>query len=691
MTQDFSGRNLQGRCFKNQDLTAANFCHADIRGADFTNTILKDANFSYAKAGLQRRWATALFIISLILSVLSGFIAAWAGMYAGSKLADSELTISARIFTIILMFAVFCSIAAIRQGIGAGLRTVGLTMLLIIQLAIALNLVLTVTGSETEMVGVAMAVNRAGTLAGVVAATWTLIYTLGGSVAVAGATSGAISVFGTIGGTVAWAVAGTTAGVLAVIGGLKVAGYLPATVVFAGVSTLLGGYIAIRITAGDEKFSLIRRLVVVCNTTGGTNFQGADLTEANFTQAILKNTTLSNAILNRTCWFHAKKVNLARVDGTILTDSAVQDLVVTKNGDNKSFVGRSLKGANLAGADLCNANLTEADISQATLQQACLEGANLTKTQALGTNFNKAKFTGACLEAWNVDNTTQLDQVDCDYVYLLNNQQERRPSSGKFASGDFTKLFQEVLHTVDLIFRNGIDWKAFTYSFKKLQVENEDIELSIQSIETKGDGVVIVKVNVPADDNKAKLHSEFTQNYQVALEAVKERYQAELKSKDEQIAIYRQHQADLQEAIKLIAIRPVSVLETSKQVEGKLALIKISKGDFKQGFPVTLRIGVEGTLPFTETVGELSSNPALLRQYKRWQTAYQKTLKAYFRLDVPATQVTNISRSEFTKVCHEQAEVLRKQLNSWLNCQQFRSIKERLLEQLMTTEEIRVI
>ena len=166
MTQDFSSKNLRGCCFKGQDLTKANFCNADIRGADFSNAILKNTNFSHAKAGLQRRWTTTLFIISLILSVLSGFIAAWAGMYAGSKLVDSQLTISARVSGIILVFVVFCLITAIRQGIGAGLRTLGFTVLLVIQLAIASNLVLTVTGSETEMVGVAMAVNRAGALAG---------------------------------------------------------------------------------------------------------------------------------------------------------------------------------------------------------------------------------------------------------------------------------------------------------------------------------------------------------------------------------------------------------------------------------------------------------------------------------------------------------------------------------------------
>ncbi len=94
--------------------------------------------------------------------------------------------------------------------------------------------------------------------------------------------------------------------------------------------------------------------------------------------------------------------------------------------------------------------------------------ANLTRVQALLTDFTSASFIGTCLEYWNINSSTKLDDVICDYIYRRQGQQERRPCNGNFAPGEFTKLFQKSLETVDIIFRNGIDWDAFAYSFKKL-------------------------------------------------------------------------------------------------------------------------------------------------------------------------------------------------------------------------------
>ncbi len=103
---------------------------------------------------------------------------------------------------------------------------------------------------------------------------------------------------------------------------------------------------------------------------------------------------------------------------------------------------------------------------------------------------------------------------------------------------------------------------------KKCKIENEDTELALQSIENKGDGVVVVKVGVPDGADKEKIHSDFTQNYQLALQAVEEKYKAQLQAKDEQIVIYRQQSGEMAEIVRLLANKPINV-QVDNKVENK--------------------------------------------------------------------------------------------------------------------------
>jgi uncharacterized protein YjbI with pentapeptide repeats len=293
------------------------------------------------------------------------------------------------------------------------------------------------------------------------------------------------------------------------------------------------------------------------------------------------------------------------------------------------------------GADLKEANLKDAYISQATFREACLEGANLTLTQAVNTNFTSVQMTGACVEAWNIESTTKLDNVDCRFVYLLEypkpetDDRERRPSSGDFQPGEFTKLFEEVLNTVDLIFRDGINWKAFVTAFKKVQVENQDTELAIQSIENKGDGVVVVKVGVPLDADKEKIHSDFTQSYQLALQAVEEKYKAQLQAKDEQIVIYRQQSGEMKEIISLLASKPINVqvdnkLENKNMTNSNDASRKIEIGSVGRDFNASgqaLNLGdISGTV--TNTINELPSAEPEKPGIKELLTQLQAAIEA---------------------------------------------------------------
>ncbi|MDF5733930.1 MAG: pentapeptide repeat-containing protein [Rhizonema sp. PD38] len=262
----------------------------------------------------------------------------------------------------------------------------------------------------------------------------------------------------------------------------------------------------------------------------GMSFRKVDFSRAILTKANLCKTYLREANLNQAILIEA---NLTEVN---LTAAKLRSADLSRSILHCSNLDRAnLSGANITEANLYKANLYRANFKGVNLSKANLYKANLTQAQLLATNCTKATFTEACLQDWNINSATRLDEVVCDYVYLRFKKQERRPPSGSFAPGEFTRLFQKSLETVDLIFRNGVDWDAFAYSFKKVEVENQDAQLDVQSIEKKGDGILVVKVNVSPNADKAKIHSDFMQGYEFAHKALEAQYQARLEDKDKEI------------------------------------------------------------------------------------------------------------------------------------------------------------
>lgn len=555
MPPDYSGQNLRGRSFKGQNLTGANFSGADIRGADFSNAILKDADFRGAKAGLQRRWVVGLLIALLLLSALSGFASEYV-IYVlyGLIPRDGDFPNSDFRYRIIsgaasLVVLIFFSLLTTYKNLDTSLNVS-------IFISAIASSVLTATITTLSIDDYKR--SSGASFAGVVAATIVDAGIIDSAIIILGVNKVKFYIFWTLAVIVGCAAFSTSIVVSTRRHNIDQSSFRVVTGIVIISILLLSVHIAQKAIQGDERYSLIYKIAIAFGATGGTSFRGADLTNTDFTGATLQNTDLREANLTRTRFYEAKKLDFARVDESILAKRDILNLLVTGNGRGKSYASANLKGANLKGADLKDANLKGADISEATFQGACLEWANLTLTQAVGTDFTSAKMTGACVEAWNIESTTRLDNVDCRFIYLLENpkprtdDRERRPSSGEFQPGEFTKLFEEVLNTVDLIIRDGIDWKAFVTAFKKVQVENGDTELAIQSIENKGDGVVVVKVNVPLDANKEKIHSYFAKTYQIGLQAaVEEKYKAQLQAKDEQIAIYHQKSVQMKEMIRL--------------------------------------------------------------------------------------------------------------------------------------------
>ncbi|MBD2033876.1 pentapeptide repeat-containing protein [Leptolyngbya sp. FACHB-321] len=299
----------------------------------------------------------------------------------------------------------------------------------------------------------------------------------------------------------------------------------------------------------------------------GANLVGAKLRGANLVGAKLRSADLSDANLVGANLVGAK-LRGANLVGANLVGANLSNADL----EGANFVGANLSNANLHGANLVGANLSNANLSDANLCGANLVGANLSDANlcdtrlitatALHTNFGNATLTGACIQDWHINADTTLDGVICDFIYLKDNQQERRPSAPHqtFAPGEFTKLFQKAQETLDLIFRHGVDWQAVAYAFQQLQIENEADDLAIASIENKGDGVVVIRIKAAPTADRPKLHGSFMDVYEVVHKTLESQYQARLEDKNKHInqlfALVQDYQAQDTEVKKLMADAP---------------------------------------------------------------------------------------------------------------------------------------
>lgn len=119
----------------------------------------------------------------------------------------------------------------------------------------------------------------------------------------------------------------------------------------------------------------------------------------------------------------------------------------------------------------------------------------------------------------------------------------------------------------------------------------------------------------------------------------------------------------------------------------KLVVLKFGEGSFEQGFAVTLEIGEEHERATTEITGKLPSFPEMPLYYSHWQSSYRQIGNRY-RLHADKMQVTNVS---MIQDCENASHILRARFNTWLRAEEFRPLREKWLERLSSTEEMRVI
>lgn len=119
----------------------------------------------------------------------------------------------------------------------------------------------------------------------------------------------------------------------------------------------------------------------------------------------------------------------------------------------------------------------------------------------------------------------------------------------------------------------------------------------------------------------------------------------------------------------------------------KLVVLKLD-GDLSQGVKVTLEIGAEGDRASIEVQGYLPSKPEIIADYQLWRITYRSL--SNFRI-TPVNIHVGTSLNEHFNNCRKLNNKLTEQMNSWLNCNSFRPVKDKLLKQLTLDDTVRVL
>ncbi len=288
------------------------------------------------------------------------------------------------------------------------------------------------------------------------------------------------------------------------------------------------------------------------------NFRSANLSGAKFTGSrlfatILSKADLSNANLSKTNLKFADLANSnlskANLSGANLSEANLRKAFLGEADLSKTNLSRAiLKFANLNGA-----NLSKADLTLAVFKAANLQNADLSAVQAWGTDYTETTLTAACLQGWSINDSTTLESVQCEYVYLKRGFEfsNRHPSDRIFRSGEFIEMFQKPSETTEVFSTSGI--AEFFESFQELRQHHPDKLLSIKEIEPKSDNKIIARLEVLPEFNKEAAR-EF---HEEQLQLVRQTY--ELQAMTHVVESYKQQNAELLEIAKLHAVKPITL------------------------------------------------------------------------------------------------------------------------------------
>ncbi|HAX79117.1 MAG TPA: hypothetical protein DCY88_25645 [Cyanobacteria bacterium UBA11372] len=542
---NFNRTKLEGAKFNNADLKGANFSRASvdpdssskgvdfsntkIQGADFSKTVLFNANFTQTCAGLDRWWCLFVIVFSLAACMLSGFTSAvfttfilhyfFLAPHQTLPIPNQKPSLPTSLIIGLWSVVLIVSIRTILNNLftpNAVVWHVFLAMALILIVLLFAALVMDEAKSNiSSLIWIALVVLSPlvlllATEAFTYAETWLANHPLFSFLAdhVVKGLGGKAA----IGKSSSWIFA--KGSVIEPTNGKWISGMYG-----AGLGAFFGCWFSQLAIAGDERFDwLWRTYVKFTSIIKSTTFNQADLTGAIFDSATLQGVSFKHAKIARISWHDAKCMDCACVGvNSYLKYRKIRQLLVRKEWEGESFDGLDLKGINLEKAKLDGASFVGTDLSQANLRAATLTKANLKKASLEGADLTQAILTGACIQAWVTDETTVLDNVICDYVFLkdapdpITCAKERLPDAAadnnSFEPGDFETFFKKDGKTIQLLVRNSDNRQALRGAFEQL-MQNRNYEF--QGLEIRGDKA-LVKIRIDQNTNKVRAINKFYQ------------------------------------------------------------------------------------------------------------------------------------------------------------------------------------
>ncbi len=123
----------------------------------------------------------------------------------------------------------------------------------------------------------------------------------------------------------------------------------------------------------------------------------------------------------------------------------------------------------------------------------------------------------------------------------------------------------------------------------------------------------------------------------------------------------------------------------------QVVVLSFGTGGFHSGFPaVTAQLWGQTTLYPIKFTGSLPAAPNIPELYRQWRLLYlalYQRLDQYFRIEIEAADITNVSAREFSDLCQQ----LSGAISTWLNAESFCSVVQPLRTHLDIADDIRFI